>query len=654
LPSITNNLIITDSSRWCSGDFHHVIQGQPPSGGKPGDYSYQWMINTTGSWDMLNGATGQSLSPLTVLQTTYYRRIVASGELRETGQYACHDTSLSLELTVIPPIINNLGLADQTLCQHNTPLPFNPSSGVSGGNNVFAYQWLKKEEESAPWENAAGSSTSASYASETLEKTTYFARKVNSDICDTISDVVTVTVYPVITNNQIAGSQIQYTCFNTGKQLNGPGYSGGKTDDYAFLWQQSTDGSAWSTADGTPNNQAEFTSSALTDSILFRRIIYSSAAGKECTSTSDSVLIRIHPLPSGDVIASVDTICGLESSFVSFTLSGGHAPYEVTVRSNDMDDQSKSGITASLDSILVTFQNTEKSYDVGMLAIRDNNSCYADPAGYSHKAIVVVYAVPDADADADPDEDREECSNQISLEAKIPLSTHTGHWSFAGGTFADPSDPSTVVTIDQNHYGARYMAWTVTNWHCSDRDSVLVTFDEQPTEIDAGEDQTLDYIYTTQLEADEPPIGTGTWKVVQGTGIISNDTLHNATITDLASVTLLRWTIVNGICPEIKDSVNITVKTLEIQKGFSPNGDGINDEFVIPTTNAESIEIKIYNRMGVLVWESADYTQGDLWDGQYQDTDVDVPEGTYFYVIKIKVKGKTEPETYKLFVEVLR
>jgi len=58
--------------------------------------------------------------------------------------------------------------------------------------------------------------------------------------------------------------------------------------------------------------------------------------------------------------------------------------------------------------------------------------------------------------------------------------------------------------------------------------------------------------------------------------------------------------------------------------------------------------------MGVLVWESADYTQGNPWDGQYQDTDVDVPEGTYFYVIKIKVKGKTEPETYKLFVEVLR
>jgi len=92
---------------------------------------------------------------------------------------------------------------------------------------------------------------------------------------------------------------------------------------------------------------------------------------------------------------------------------------------------------------------------------------------------------------------------------------------------------------------------------------------------------------------------------------------------------------------------------LEVPKGFTPNGDGINDEFRIPADYAEKIAIKIFSRTGVLVYESDDYTNGELWKGTGKN-DLDLPEGTYFYIMDIWVKGKTEPMNFKSFVEILR
>ncbi|MBN2275608.1 MAG: gliding motility-associated C-terminal domain-containing protein, partial [Bacteroidales bacterium] len=650
LNAITNNLISIDSSHWCAGDSPDEITGQLPAGGESGSYSYQWQIRTSGDWSNITGATGIGLTPSMVEQNTDFRRIVASGELQITGRYACYDTSAALHLTVIPYIINTLNLDDQTLCQYNTPLPLNPSTSVTGGNNTFSYQWRFREEGSESWEDAPGVSDSPGYTPGALEKTTYFIRSVTSDICEQISDTLTVKVFPVITNNQIAGSPVQYTCFNTSIQLQGPGYEGGKEDDYTFLWEQSSDGTSWSDASGlTANTLADFESTALTDSIFFRRTIFSSAALKECTSTSDSILILIHPLPTGDLIASVDTICGGESLYIPFRVSGGQGPYTVTIGADDLNNVSKSEIMALTDSILLEFNNVERDYDVGVFSIRDANECYADASGFTNKHIVTVYAVPDADAG----DGGRVCSNQFTLAAESPLPSHTGLWSVPGGTFTDPTSPSSLVTVD--YYGNISMEWTVTNWHCSDSDTTVVIFDEQPSVIDAGDDQILDFLYSTQLDALPPTVGSGTWKVVEGTGIINDNTLYNTSITELASDNLIRWTIVNGVCPEIKDSVRITVNDLDIQKGFTPNGDFINDDFVIPTPNAERIEIKVFNRTGVLVFESDDYTQGKLWNGGFNNDDSrPCPEGTYYYWMKVWVRGSAEPREYKKFIEILR
>ncbi len=67
---------------------------------------------------------------------------------------------------------------------------------------------------------------------------------------------------------------------------------------------------------------------------------------------------------------------------------------------------------------------------------------------------------------------------------------------------------------------------------------------------------------------------------------------------------------------------------------FTPNGDGLNDEFSINLngTVLNSFEIQIYNRWGVLMFSSQNINVS--WDGR-TSAGVKATEGTYFYIAKI-------------------
>ncbi len=68
---------------------------------------------------------------------------------------------------------------------------------------------------------------------------------------------------------------------------------------------------------------------------------------------------------------------------------------------------------------------------------------------------------------------------------------------------------------------------------------------------------------------------------------------------------------------------------------FTPNGDGDNDLFtpILPYYFIDHIEIKIYDRWGVLVFRSEDPMIN--WDGRNVQNGKEVEEGTYHYVCKV-------------------
>jgi gliding motility-associated-like protein len=80
---------------------------------------------------------------------------------------------------------------------------------------------------------------------------------------------------------------------------------------------------------------------------------------------------------------------------------------------------------------------------------------------------------------------------------------------------------------------------------------------------------------------------------------------------------------------------------LFIPEGFSPNGDGKNDTYVIENiTGNATISLVVFNRWGGAVYTSSNY-QND-WDGRAKSGE-DLPSGTYFYKIQFS-DGRPQSE----------
>ncbi|MFT6175225.1 MAG: gliding motility-associated-like protein [Cryomorphaceae bacterium] len=66
---------------------------------------------------------------------------------------------------------------------------------------------------------------------------------------------------------------------------------------------------------------------------------------------------------------------------------------------------------------------------------------------------------------------------------------------------------------------------------------------------------------------------------------------------------------------------------------ITPNGDGINDEWIIDLDQPQFYQAIVYNRSGRKVYQSNDNALG--WDGTNSQSGEPCPEGTYFYVIQV-------------------
>ena len=89
--------------------------------------------------------------------------------------------------------------------------------------------------------------------------------------------------------------------------------------------------------------------------------------------------------------------------------------------------------------------------------------------------------------------------------------------------------------------------------------------------------------------------------------------------------------------PGTKDSTVTYIPEVDIfiPEGFSPNGDGINDYFVIKHSDLLKINIEIVNRWGNTVYKNTDYKND--WDGKGIGNFLgkDLPVGTYFCSYKV-------------------
>lgn len=92
--------------------------------------------------------------------------------------------------------------------------------------------------------------------------------------------------------------------------------------------------------------------------------------------------------------------------------------------------------------------------------------------------------------------------------------------------------------------------------------------------------------------------------------------------------------------PPVPPIPNLTdvKQTVFIPNAFSPNNDGVNDEFnAIIGKDAIGIKMEIYDRWGHLVFVSNRIEDG--WNGKYNMKDAEI--GTYQYIIKVRFRDKS-------------
>ena len=104
-------------------------------------------------------------------------------------------------------------------------------------------------------------------------------------------------------------------------------------------------------------------------------------------------------------------------------------------------------------------------------------------------------------------------------------------------------------------------------------------------------------------------------------------------------------------------------RSIFIPNAFSPNGDDINEYFVISSNQSKTEEstLEVFNRWGTLVYRSQGKVYQNDWDGKANISNMvtigdELPNGVYFYVytIKANVDGETVIKKFNGFVELRR
>lgn len=84
-------------------------------------------------------------------------------------------------------------------------------------------------------------------------------------------------------------------------------------------------------------------------------------------------------------------------------------------------------------------------------------------------------------------------------------------------------------------------------------------------------------------------------------------------------------------CPDTAFAfINLENVALHVPSAFTPNGDNFNDQFYVGYYGIRDLNVRIFSRWGMLIYESDD--KDFRWDGTYKGQSV--PEGVYVYVIE--------------------
>ncbi len=186
-----------------------------------------------------------------------------------------------------------------------------------------------------------------------------------------------------------------------------------------------------------------------------------------------------------------------------------------------------------------------------------------------------------------------------------------------GGVVASPN-VSTEYTVDVSHYG-----------NCNGYNTVFVKVNPVPS-VTAGRDTTINLDQPMFLTA----TGTGTMTWIDGEEISCRVCPNSQVFPQRNSCYTIET--VNDFGCKATDEMCIEVTKdfgIYVPNAFTPNGDGLNDEFLASGYNITDFSMDIFDRWGEKLFSSKELTSG--WKGTYKGSLCEVA----VYVYKITYKG---------------
>lgn len=207
----------------------------------------------------------------------------------------------------------------------------------------------------------------------------------------------------------------------------------------------------------------------------------------------------------------------------------------------------------------------------------------------------------------------------VTLDASFPGATYTWNNGSTNPVFTVTTAGNYNVTLDLNG--------------CKKSDTVTVNYNLKPR-FTLGADQFICPGNTITLNPVVDPLWQFAWQ--DGT----QNAAYTVTTTGLYSLTA------TNNCGTATDDIVVSkgLCTINIPNAFTPNGDTKNDLFkVFGTDLVTSFNLKIFNRYGQVVFETADKNKG--WDGKFNGTPS--PGGGFVYFLNYKESSLPEIKTIK-------
>ncbi|MEO7768329.1 MAG: gliding motility-associated C-terminal domain-containing protein, partial [Ferruginibacter sp.] len=203
------------------------------------------------------------------------------------------------------------------------------------------------------------------------------------------------------------------------------------------------------------------------------------------------------------------------------------------------------------------------------------------------------------------------------------------NWDFGDGQQNHTSNPTHLYGSDNTFKVSLY----ITNSYGCNSDTLTKSFAVYPYPVvDAGPDRVVLEGGSIILQ----PVVTGNnlqyvWSPVS---YLNSATSPNPTVTSPLNDIMYTLTVTaQGNCTA-SDKVFISLlKTPKIPNTFSPNGDGINDQWKITALESyPNCRIQVFTRTGQLVFELKGYSDDKAWDGNIKGKSL--PIDTYYYIIE--------------------